>query len=301
MCYRETKQRSRVGLPPSPADVKEQPTNLEALSNALNDFCAILTWNIRCIRIHVARVSQTSSFSISRENSFSNIFPRQGAPMRLSTALTEDKLSVRHKILLAFTISKAFWQYYDSHWMRFEWSLETIQLLQTSNRDSEAPFLEVRSTGPEDWMYRNKESVGTPMDVQHLHPFPYILNLGLLLVQLGSITPEKKTITADSTHSTSAQRNNDLYVSCCLELIDSAWPAIKIPNEHKSRYRRIVEECLPTQSEVPKPLFGEHLDAVGRRLALKEYVVRPLFELLQDRRSVEDTDGISYCDGDARA
>jgi hypothetical protein len=210
--------------------------------------------------------------------------------MFLSTALKQDELSARHKIFLAFTISKAFWQYYDSDWMNVEWSLETIQLLQTKNLESKAPFLKIRSAESEDSTYREHESEGTSSGVPHLHPYPYILNLGLLLVQLGSITLDRTTITANATHLTGTKKNNELCISCCTEIsADSAWPTIELPAKDKPRYRRIVEECLPTQSEVPKPLFKEHLDAVGRRLALKDYVVRPLFELFQDMADPDET------------
>lgn len=201
-----------------------------------------------------------------------------------------NELSARNKIFLAFTISKAFWQYYDSDWMNVEWSLETIQLLQTSSPESEAPFLKIRSAESEDSTHRKHESEGTSGGVPHLHRYPYILNLGLLLVQLGSITPDRTNITANATHLTGTKKNNDLCISCCTEIsTDSAWPTIEFPAKDKRRYRRIVEECLPTPSEVPKPLFEEHLDAVGRRLALKDYVVRPLFELFQDMADPDKT------------
>lgn len=233
---------------------------------------------------------ETRRFCWSQEKSFSNIFPQQGAPILLSTALKQDELSASHKIFLAFTISKAFWQYYDSDWMNVEWSLETIQLLQTGSLDSGAPFLKIRCAESEVSTYREDESEGTSSGVPHLHAYPYILNLGLLLVQLGSINPDRTSITANATNSTGPKKNNDLCVSCCTEIsADSAWPTIKLPTRDKSRYRRIVEECLPIQSKVPRALFKEHLDAAGRRLALKDYVVRPLFELFQDMADPDKT------------
>ncbi|KAF2496437.1 subtilisin-like protein [Lophium mytilinum] len=271
-----------------PEDATNEPSTHKTSLTALDDFCKILTWNIRCFRIHVTKnlVSkslETHSFCWSPEASFSNIFPPRGAPMLLSTALKQDELSARHKIFLAFTIAKAFWQYYDSDWMNVEWSLETIQLLQkTSSPDSEAPFLKIQSAESEDSTNHEHEPIEISSGAPYLHPFPYIFNLGLLLVQLGSITSDKPSITGNATHLTGALKSNGLYVSCCEISADIAWPTIELPAKAKPRYRRIVEECIPTQPEVPRPLFEKHLDAVGRRLALKNHVVRPLFELFQD-------------------
>jgi hypothetical protein len=249
-----------------------------------------LTWNIGCFRIHLTKTFETHGFCWSKEKFFSNIFPQQGAPTLLSTALKQDELSARHKIFLAFTISKAFWHYYDSDWMNVEWSLETIQLLRTSSLDSGAPFLKIRTVDYDELTYREHESERPSNGPPYLHPYPYILNLGLLLVQLGSITPNKTTITEDAARLTGVKKYNNLCISCCNEICrDTEWPTIKLPVKNKSRYRRIVEECLLTPSAIPKPLFEEHLDAVGRRLALKDYVVRPLFELLQDMADPNET------------
>ena len=201
----------------------------------------------------------------------------------LSTALVSNALSPKHKMFLAFAIAKAFWQYYESNWMRAEWSLETIQLLQTRSLESEAPFLKIKPADSRDATYCEYEPGGGLLEPPRSHPYPYILNLALLLVQLGSITRDKPSITEDATQMTNAQKNSEIFSACFNQLFgDEEWPTIQLSANFKPRYRRIVEECLPIQSKVPKPLFEEHLDATGRRLALKDYVVGPLFDLFQD-------------------
>jgi hypothetical protein len=252
------------------------------LFEALNDFCQILTWGISCFRIHVAKDLRTHCFSWSRDDLFSDTFPEQGPPMSLYTALTQDRISPRHRIFLAFSLSKAIWQYYDSKWMDVEWTLDTLLLLQTNSPDSKAPFLSIRSAGSDQTGHERE------LGQKFVHRYPYIFNLGLLLVQLGSINHGKMDFTADARHLTGTKKSNRLCTSCCTEIRSQTWPTIGLPSEVQTRYRRIVEQCLPTGTS-PKPLFDQYLDAGGRKSALKECVVLPLLELIQDMTDPEDT------------
>jgi hypothetical protein len=198
-----------------------------------------------------------------------------------------DELSARHKIFLAFTISKAVWQYYPSEWMNAEWSLETIQLLKTSSVDSQAPFLRVTTDTTKAWEQNENEYTGGSNGVPFLHRYSYVLNLGLLLVQIGSATSTMDTVAAVPADSSDAEKSNAICISCCTEVSsNSAWPAIDLPEKHKARYRRIVEECLPI--DLDRPLFQEKLDATGRRSALENHVVRPLFDLFQEMACLDD-------------
>jgi hypothetical protein len=249
---------------------------------ALNDFCQIPTWGISCFRIHVAKDLGTHCFSWSRDELFSDTFPAQGSPMSLYTALTQHGISPRHRMFLAFSLSKAIWQYYDSKWMDVEWTLDTLQLLKTSSPDSEAPFLSIKSARS-DQTGRERE-----LERTFVHRYPYIFNLGLLLVQLGSISPGQMDFTADSRHLTGTKKINRLCISCCTEIRNQTWPAIGLPAEVQTRYRRIVEQCLPTGTG-PKPLFDQYLDSGGRKSALRECVVLPLLELIQDMTDPKDT------------
>jgi hypothetical protein len=248
----------------------------------LDDFCQIPTWDISCFRIHVAKDPGTHYFSWSRDELFSDTFPAQGLPISLYTALTQQGISPRHRMFLAFSLSKAIWQYYDSKWMDVEWTLDTLQLLKTSSPDSEAPFLSIKSARS-DQTGRERE-----LERTFVHRYPYIFNLGLLLVQLGSISPGQMDFTADARHLTGTKKSNRLCISCCTEIRNQTWPAIGLPAEVQTRYRRIVEQCLPTGTG-PKPLFDQHLDAGGRKSALRECVVLPLLELIQDMTDPEDT------------
>jgi len=187
--------------------------------------------------------------------------------------------------------------------MSVEWSLETIQLLRTSIFESksesksksesesepEAPFLKINSIDSENLECPKHELEVMSCGIPQIHPYPYILNLGMLLVQLGSASFDKKPVIENATSSTGAGRNR-LCTSLYLELsAKDKWPALELPPKDKDRYRRIVEECFRTQTNVPKPLFQKDLDAVQRRSALKKHVVDPLFELFQDMADPDET------------
>lgn len=201
---------------------------------ALQDFCQILKWGIRCSRIHVTKSPEARQFDSFHTGVFSYTFPRQGLPLMLSTALQDDSLSARHKIFLAYAVSKAFWQYYNSEWMNVEWSLETMHLLQTESHESQAPFLKINSVKSEDSKHDEHEVVGTD-GIPHIHHHPYILNLGLILVQLGSVTSDRTSFAASTAHLTGTIRNNDLYVSCCTAIAGPEWPPIDLPTKEKQR------------------------------------------------------------------
>ncbi|KIW21359.1 hypothetical protein PV08_01939 [Exophiala spinifera] len=278
-----------VGRPASSADIENDLSSSQASPGTLEDFCKIFTWGIRCFRICVTQDHKSNLICCSIERSFHNIFPQNAKPMRLSSALQQDELSARHKIFLAFAISKAFWQYYGSDWMKVEWNLETIQLLRTKNAESDAPYLNVKIL-EEELTQHDHNPKGASGKIPALHPWPSILNLGLLLVQLGSVTSEKTDLITIPGRLTEIKKNNYICISCCKEIsADDSWPTIDIPGRDRLRYRRIVEECFPTHSAIPKALFKDGLDAEGSRLALKENIVRPLFELLQDMMDPDET------------
>jgi hypothetical protein len=269
-------------LPPSEADYTYKHMAHALSFKTLDDFCEIPKGHTGCFRHHVAKDLGTHRFSWSRDRFISYTFPEKGLPMSLYTALTQHGISPRHRIFLAFSLSKAIWQYYDSKWMDVEWTLNSLQLLQTDSPDSEVPFLSIRSARP--------DQTGRECELERsfLHRYPYIFNLGLLLVQLGSINRGQPDFTEVSEKLTGIQKSNQLCISCCNEIRNQTWPAIGLPTKVQTRYRRIVEQCLPISRD-SKPLFDEHLDAAGRKSALRECVVLPLLELIQDMTDPEDT------------
>lgn len=85
----------------------------------LADFCEIMGWGIRSARVHIARNAKNGPFHV-RTHAFSDTFPLCAEQQSLSTAMLRDNISPKSRVYIAFALSKAFWQYYDSAWMDVE-------------------------------------------------------------------------------------------------------------------------------------------------------------------------------------
>lgn len=208
------------------------------------------------------------------------------APVSLLELLEGNHLSSRSKISLAFTLSKSIWQYYDSKWMKMRWDLKAIKILrQTKGAESgidhecRMPFLEISSSNSsviyceqETQMKREGNNLG------ELHPYPYILTLGMLLVQIClRITP---TNIIEPRRDTG---NNRVYMHYLkeMDMEGTSWPVLDLRDEYRKMYREIVAHCLPPRrSGWTSPLFSSEIDAVGRRNLLMKHVVGPLHKLL---------------------
>ncbi|EOA90523.1 uncharacterized protein SETTUDRAFT_25785 [Exserohilum turcica Et28A] len=211
--------------------------------------------------------------------------------MALATALDENMISPKHKVFLAFALSKAFWQYYESDWMKVEWSSDTVQLLQTASLDSKAPFLRVIPAHLRGETFSEHESETMSGQSTHLHPYPYIFNLGLLLFQLGSADCREIQISADAENLSGIEKNNRLLLYCCKEIVSGQdWPTLAIPAQHKTKFQRAVKTCFPIDSPSFKDLFENSPDVSARRLILKNHVVDPLLELYQDMADIEEAE-----------
>jgi hypothetical protein len=131
--------------------------------------------------------------------------------------------------------------------------------LSINTRTFEKPVLsETQELDPSDSTRRKK----------FWHPYPYILNLGLLLVLLG---------TKDGSPSKPLNTLNSEYTFCKSQLKDKEnWPHFDASGQVKEGYRRAVQYCIPESKK------GICIDLAGRRQMLLDKVARPLFNLLQD-------------------
>lgn len=208
------------------------------------------------------------------------------APIPLLELLENNCLSSRSKISLAFALSKSFWQYYDSEWMKIKWDLETIKILRQAkgtrsgvDQECRMPFLELNPSNFALLYCENETQTkreGNPLG--ELHPYPYILTLGILLVQLClKITPSNIIVPPSNTG------NNRVYMHYLreMEMEQTSWPMLDLNDEYRKMYREIVRHCLPPRRNGwTSPLFSPELDAAGRRDLLMKHVVGPLHKLL---------------------
>ncbi|KAI9766615.1 MAG: hypothetical protein M1840_006426 [Geoglossum simile] len=231
----------------------------------LDDFCRLVQWRPRNYGIPI-RMEIHMQGSMTHHRAYelapvpSDISTENCVPMSLLEALQEESqgksLSARSKIFLAFTLSKSFWQFYESPWMQAEWNFQTIHFFPQLN-DSTAtldlqgriPFLNIDALEPDQPFSREYEPPDWTNKIPHLHRYPYLLNLGFLLVLLCSDDPGMVVTDAKS------------------------WPAIDVSIKYKKWYRDIIKHCLPDA------IADMGRNVAERREALRDNVVRPLYSL----------------------
>lgn len=261
----------------------------------LDDFCRIVKLDLPCHSTPL-RLERECSVHTRSENSdlvhqvyeldpvFVNDSPANQKPMSLAEAMRNGLLSAESKIQLAFTISKSYWQFYQSEWMQSTWNLDTIVLVpqeeETHALDIEArsPFLRICRVFHESPVPREDEDVDPVDRSRRMHRHPYILSLCLLLVLL---------CTSSGLHDAPLQTPNQAYFFCAKRVKHkrSDWPEIDLLDPYKQRYSDIVQSCLP------QPCQRLGLSIAERRQWLMDKVVRPLHDLLRDMRNpVVDTD-----------
>jgi hypothetical protein len=238
---------------------------------ALTDSCALLEDRTFKLAIPVQLERGVSGYSFYQLN-FVHISgsPKDKlSPVPLSKAIRGHMITTRSKIWLAFVLSKAFWQFYASKWTDFTWDFESIvllpQKLNCHSLDVEAhtPFLSVKAQETHDPANEQPKLVKVRIA---WHRCPRILNLGLLLVLLG---------TKEGAPSESLDTLNSTITFCRSQMKNTSdWPHFD-SGQIKDEYRRIVRHC------VPETIRGISEHPAERRQALLDKVVRPLFDLLQ--------------------
>ena len=281
----EQHQTVPIVLPDESSGIENNPKPVK-----LEDFCKLVDVNselrTRGFRKFIKNELNSPDFYWTQENRYQDLFPQKAPPKILSEALELNVISDKHKIFLAFAISRAFWQYYDSDWMKLEWTLTTLQLLprprrrHTDELDLDPPFLSIRKRVITHSTSSEGKTEILPDEAHRVHPHPYIMNLGLLLVQIGSADSDRKSIMKNIRREPGTQRDNGLCADCCALILSDTWPSIDLPEKTQLRYKRVVEKCLPTESAI----WRDCHDAVKRREALRDRVVRPLFELFQETK-----------------
>ncbi|KAF5630060.1 thermostable alkaline protease precursor [Fusarium sp. NRRL 52700] len=207
--------------------------------------------------------------------------PGQGLP--LSLVIQSYKLTDKDKILLAHAIAHSFWQFYESDLMRNRWTSDDIWFMhEMDHQHSPKDQLALRVYMPLDFegQQRNSEDEDKSMLT---HPYPHILGLGLILLQIGLARPFKSM-----THLPFISRLNRDH-GAARQLLGELEKAQWARSTHRDIFARAVANCLDPRtftSSTPKPKSsakdGPSVSAGEDGIRRKVYteVVEPLSKLV---------------------
>ncbi|EGU77399.1 hypothetical protein FOXB_12079 [Fusarium oxysporum f. sp. conglutinans Fo5176] len=210
--------------------------------------------------------------------------PGQGLP--LSLVIQSYKLTDKDKIVLAHAIAHSFWQFYESDLMRNRWTSDNIWFMrELDHQQSPKDQLALRvymSLDFED-LQRNSEDEDKSMLT---HPFPHILCLGLILLQIGLARPYRSMV-----HLPLISRLNRDH-GAASQLLGELEKAQWARSTHRDIFARAVANCLDPRTfttSTPRPKTTKSLptddpaiDTVEDGIRRKVYIgiVEPLSKLV---------------------
>jgi hypothetical protein len=161
-------------------DTATDPAGLSERGKLISSdaFCHLITKRAQSQLI--LRVSERGLVHHGQEL-LSKRFLLRSSSISLAELLQVAKLDPKMRLLLSYTVAKAFWQFYGSDWMRKEWTKDTVHFMfeESSNIPKgiliNEPFLSAQfgeTTGPD-----------SENDMR-IHQFPKILALGVMLIEI---------------------------------------------------------------------------------------------------------------------
>ncbi|KAI9042925.1 S8/S53 family peptidase [Aspergillus affinis] len=206
----------------------------------------------------------------------------------LATILRNHHLPPRMKVVLAYIIAYSVWQYYDSDWMKTEWTSETIQFMQEARAPGDVekvytwkPYLSVHFNGDDPECNEFNKTLGV------VHYYPRIRALGIMLVEIGIGFPLFKENNQDQ--PLAARINKELLTALDYTRDRARWRDFDYPG-----YMSAISHCLEPDTFNIAP-FVEGASSrewkeglKQRRNILYDKVVFPLEELLQGTKWMND-------------
>lgn len=214
-----------------------------------------------------------------------SLLPRSGRGECLSHVLRSYEFTPRDRIILSYAIARAYWQLYDSEFMRTKWTGENIWFMPEEDEGSSPHQLPLRSylsfpfSPP-----GNNPLQDIVRDAPLTHQFPRILAIGLLLLQIGLSKP----LPPVRRRNEISQTNFEYMVakSQLKELKRLKWEGF----ENKTYFDEAVGYCLDGSKFVVNPRTASHKtskaastetmdgsdEIVARRKIFYRHVVRPL-------------------------
>ena len=203
----------------------------------------------------------------------------------LSRVLAHEDISTKGRILLSYILAKSVWRYYDSSFMRIEWTTDSIHFMHERRLDPRTDSDSAKVDPSSPFFAMPSPELGSCVSVEQyqtgdvLHHFPRVLALGVILAEIGRKTP---TTAALDSGSPKAKINDDLN-SYKRVLKSPGWPALDVRNEEiRIRLRDAVGVCFdPKVFNVASTGKGQTV-VDARREVIYQRVVFPLEQLCNE-------------------
>ncbi len=201
-----------------------------------------------------------------------------GPSLSLRRILETHRLSNRMKLVLAYIISRSFWQYYDSPWMDRKWTSDSIHFLPESAVDGDMP------EGAMGAFFASRPYYAVEFDVQEhdasdeycdsfsvIYRYPRVLLLCVLLLEIGRGEP----LPYEDHGSMEANLNATWTMVKRLADRSRPWGEFDYPD-----YRKAVLSCL-TRKLFEESNSRPELDVFLRKAVIYRTIVQPLERLLK--------------------
>ncbi|KAJ5532850.1 hypothetical protein N7494_009402 [Penicillium frequentans] len=214
-------------------------------------------------------------------------FTLPGCGHSLAYILCYGNLSIEHRILLAYTLARACWQFYNFDIVHEKWTSDNIFFMPTDNQDVNQIPLRAFLSIPFDQVSRSPdEFLETGA---YTHRYPRILFLGIMLLEiglgeslgLGSLGTSKLSSVAyiNRAHAKARMRLNEFkkipwdgfsYKSVFVEAIENCLDSQNFKDTYKPQRKRAKGKASERRPMEDMPALQQ------RRTALYRKVVAPL-------------------------
>ncbi|KAL4966121.1 uncharacterized protein BDV14DRAFT_199255 [Aspergillus stella-maris] len=198
------------------------------------------------------------------------MLPVEGTPLK-QWLQDDNRIPKRMKVVLAYTVARSVWQYYNSYWMTSPWTHENLHFLQEQD-------IVTDSIKPRIFFVTKLVTPGIQMqdfltDDDLCHVYPNILALGVVLIEIATGNPFE---TDSVQYSWDGKTLNDYYDWACAKASGG-----QLRNLIHPIYEDVVNTCLDEELFRDGPLdVSNHSETIEvRRSHLYEQVVQPLEKL----------------------
>lgn len=201
----------------------------------------------------------------------------------LNVALERQPQSSKDRMILAYILAKSVWQYYQCEWIMSRWGAESIHFIKERLPGSQAATDGYFNLTAPYFALKDLEGVKCQTTQEYadsvllVHNYPWLMALGILLVDACRNRKGKGNIDPGSTHTTSdiAGMNEEYARYWQIVRQDETWPCLNLQNQEVAlEYKKVVECCLDRDIFIDAPTIEE------RRAVILNRIVHPLHCLL---------------------